>query len=348
MDNKITVLLIFFLALSLSAITVLMGPLNAIGTIIGLGIAIASVTIFKISKLHFLGILVFAMVTLDAPWGKAFYELTPYTETIGYYFFSAAHKSLGIPGLSFSFVEIAFAVLALISIMNIYSRKIERHNAIYILASIPVAIIIFGSFVGYFNPNTSHSPFTQSRALFSLSASIFVGFYFLAKPAMARTLASYLVFGIFLKCMQSLFVFTFDLKLNMGSQQFLTEHVTSDFILLALFLCPLVFDLRRRRDQVLAFLVASPMIIVFALNDRRAALIGLALSIIMPIPFLERTLRRRVVYTMAFFLLVSSTYTALTWHADGILGYPARTISSIFLEDEESSRDYRKLENANL
>jgi hypothetical protein len=302
-------------------------------------------------------VLVFSAFIFDAPWGRAFYDYTPMTETMGGLFFSSMAKSLGIPGMSVSIFEGASIGLAALMFYRRRYRdtppsKASQHDfqaAMWVAIAIPAAAA-FGVAQGVARGNDLGSALTQTRAMISLPVWFFIGWCLGTSPrVIARALL--VVSGCMLvKSLQGLYVYWRVWGRDMGEHIFLIEHLTSDYILTAaLFLTGLVVWYLRDPIVRLGILaLIAPMGAAFALNNRRSAIVGLVFSLAFGVLAMPRGYLLRHSAKIGGVILAGVLYLTVTWEMEGPLGFPSRAIESIVFAEKESSRDYRDLENSNL
>ncbi len=306
------------------------------------------------SKTHLAPLFVFVpALALDAPWGRPFNDVAqPLTEILGDVFFSAAHKSLGLPGVSFSLFEILTFVLTFILWLKYKKSDLSVSSArLFWLVTLLVPLgICFSIITGIFRGHDVGLILTQSRSLLTLPFWMMIGYAVFSGHERVALFMNILTVIVVAKVLQALWIFSRQYSFNLGSYEFLVEHITSDLIVTALiwsvFLCLMA---KNKIMACLSFLaVMIPSAYIYIINDRRASFAGCGLFSLI-IPFLcPKKYRFLCALTFSGLVVLSSTYVALTWGMSGPLGFPARTIQSLFDNKEDTSNLYRVAENKNF
>jgi hypothetical protein len=298
---------------------------------------------------------IFLCFTLDAPWGRAFYSVTPVTEQMGEFLFSSLSKAFHIPGISFSAFEIASAAIlfsCIFSDKEATKRLFQSPTgkmAFWTALLLPI-MCIFGSIQGVARGNSLGIALTQTRSIFSLPIWTLIGWYFANSETRMLRICKVFCFAVALKCLQSALLFLTEPSLDFPGREFLVEHITSEFILTALSIMFSVFWFTNPTKffRLSLFAASGIMMWVFLLNDRRASLVGIGMTAAFGIlTFPPRTVVRY--WKLAAGVASTSLlYIGATWNVSGPLGFAAQTIQSLFFSPNESSKAYRDIENANL
>lgn len=292
-------------------------------------------------------------LTLDSPWGRAFNTTDPFTESLGTIFFSPLHTSLGLSGISIT----AFELVSLILALSLAYRDLSKPGlhkitwpAALIIFSIPLAVSI-GMAVGLANSHPLSLMFTQVRSIASLPLWAYVGFRVIQEDHVLQHFLDVVLLCVAAKCIQALWIYRQDYSGSMGKWEFLVEHSFSEFIVSAgLWLLHRLWVYRSK--ILMTFLPGIGLMLlfayVFALNDRRASVVGAALSVAI-IPFAAPRQLRPSIFAATFAAgLVVSGFLLATWNSQGTIGRPAMAVKSLISDDGDSSLDYRDAENANL
>jgi O-antigen ligase len=123
--------------------------------------------------------------------------------------------------------------------------------------------------------------------------------------------------------------------------------------LFTLMLAAWMFKGSSTAKRVFLPLMAVPVVTVYLISERRAAIIGLIASVILLFVVLY-WYRRKVFWVIApIFLVVSVGYLGAFWNSQSSLGAPALAAKSVLapeqLDEKDQSSDlYRKVENANI
>ena len=131
-------------------------------------------------------------------------------------------------------------------------------------------------------------------------------------------------------------------------------HEESYFFALFFILALILFLFRSNRAQLwFTIVAATPVLLAFLANERRASHLILMIGIVMVLPWVYRLLesRRKVILRVAILImLLGPLYIAATWNTTAKGGEPARAIKSLIAPNERdaSSNDYREKEALNL
>jgi hypothetical protein len=289
---------------------------------------------------------------LDAPWGGAFYNYTPITETIGAIYFASFSDSFGLPGISVSPFELLSCILAVAALFKIFPSFIgtsSKNIFIAMLASLTI-IFVAGITSGWMHGNNSRLMLTQIRSIITLPLWLIIGTAFFSSKNRAWIFLSIIACSTFGKSLQGFWHYFYVLERRKGSQEYSVEHITSSSIVTALVVINSIIWLRQLNllKKILISITINPVLVfIFLANDRRAALIGLFMGlgivlISLPIKFFHRNF-----LSISAVLLLGVLYIPATWETSGAFGFPARAIKSL-MDPNESSSGYRKVENANL
>ncbi|MEI8026069.1 MAG: O-antigen ligase family protein [Pseudomonadota bacterium] len=289
---------------------------------------------------------------LDAPWGRAFYDYTPITETLGALYFSSFSDTLGIPGVSvtpFELISLILAGGALSKIFRLLPDDTAKNIFVAMLASL--ALLFFAGITsGWGHGNDSRVMLTQVRAIISLPLWLIIGAAFFTSQKRAWIFLSIIASATFVKSLQGLWSFLYILERRKGTQEYIVEHITSCSIVTAWVAFNALIWLKERnlfKKIFLSITANSVLGFVFLVNDRRAALVGLVMGLALLFVSLPLKFYRRHFLGMLGALLMGVLYLAATWETSGALGFPARAIKSL-TDPSESSSGYRQVENANL
>ena len=301
---------------------------------------------------------VFACIVLglafffDAPWGRAFYKYTPITETLGAIYFSSFSETFGVPGVSvtpFELFSIILAGGALSKVFRLLPDDTAKNIFVAMLASLAL-IFVAGVTSGWGHGNESRVMLTQVRAIVSLPLWLIIGAAFLTTEKRAWIFLSVIASTTFVKSLQGLWSFFYILERRKGSQEYIVEHITSSSIVTALVAFNALIWLKEMNffKKIFLSLTANSVLgFVFLANDRRAALVGLAMGFVFLFISFPLKFYRRYFLGMLGGLLMGVLCLAATWETSGALGFPARALRSL-TDPSESSSGYRKVENANL
>jgi hypothetical protein len=108
-----------------------------------------------------------------------------------------------------------------------------------------------------------------------------------------------------------------------------------------------------RAVRFLMPLAAVPVGWAWLISERRAAVVGLAVSIIFLGVLLFRLNRRRLYVAGPVFVLLTVGYLGAFWQSESTIGFPAQAIKTVVAPDEISEKDessnlYRQIENFDI
>jgi len=297
--------------------------------------------------------LVFGLaLSLDAPWGRAFYDYTPFTESLGRFYFSSIAEAIGIPRVSLSIFEFVSFALAGVGLFKVFPNLVHEPSRTIFWGLLLSVFLVFaaGFLSGILHGNSYALMLTQTRSLATLPLWLIIGASFLTTPFRSWIFLSVIAGATILKSLQGLWSYIYVWDSQRGSREYLIEHVTSSFIITTSVVIGRLIWLRSWKIPTKTFyffMTNSVLIFVFIINDRRAAFIGLVMALGVIGLALSWQIYRRNLKSLAGILLVGVLYLGATWESTGSLGFPARTLKSLF-DPSESSAGYRDVENANL
>jgi len=108
-----------------------------------------------------------------------------------------------------------------------------------------------------------------------------------------------------------------------------------------------------RAKRIALPVIALPVVLVYLLSQRRAAIVALIAAVLVLFAVLFRT-HRRVFFRLApGVLVIGGLYTAAFWNASGSLGFPAQAVKSVIAPSSLSTRDqssdyYRVVETSDV
>lgn len=289
---------------------------------------------------------------LDAPWGNPFYSYAPITEIIGFYYFASLDAAFSLPGVSVSLFESLSLFTALLGLVT-YSEKHAyrlRHSAFGTLLCLIPAGLAAGIVSGFAEGNSFPTMLTQTRALATLPIWTSIGFTILNSPSRCWSFIALIGSLSVLKSLQGVLHYIFSLNRSMGRQEYLIEHISSHFMTtsgIAIIAAIIIFKTDRVKLYLLALMSLPILGLAFLLNDRRSALVGLALAVLIGVLALPKKTLRRIWPYGLLGAMASFLYVVTFWNAQGLAGFPARTFRSFF-DPNETSGGYRKVEDANL
>lgn len=299
-------------------------------------------------------IFIFSFLILDVPSARPYYDYTPLTETVGSYVYDAVEKLSDIPGIPFTLFElVSFLILGL----SLWKYFLSRHEVnrvrpgFFILASflLPLAAL-WGAASGAAQGNDLRVAITQTRFLVLYPTWCLIGVLSIKNANDLAKIFKVISVAVFLKCLQAIYIYFFELDSNLINKEFLVDHLTSDFIATAVtfivvYYC---FNAQKLSTKLWSVAACAPFILVYFLNDRRSSLVGVVLSIILLFSLFPFEYYKRHWKTAVAFFVVISGYVAATWSVAGPLGFVARTVQSLIPGGAESTVSYRALEDYNL
>jgi O-Antigen ligase len=107
------------------------------------------------------------------------------------------------------------------------------------------------------------------------------------------------------------------------------------------------------RSRITATVLAAPVITVYLIAQRRAAIIALLVALALFGVILLWRQRKTFVKVVPVVLVVFAAYVGAFWNSQGTLGFPAQAVKSVISPDQVTSRNqssdvYRKFENYDL
>lgn len=291
---------------------------------------------------------------LDAPWGRAFQSWHPWTETVGRWFFASITEVLGIPGVPLSFFEFcSLLICSMVLFRSNGNREIRQLRsdgaAKSVILAIPLLIIVGATF-GVLYGNDFSTILTQTRSMVTLPLWVFIGYTVFNRHSDQLRFYVVLVLAMIFKSLQGLYYHYIVLGGEKGEREFLVEHITSTFLVTAIFALLFWAAIKYQRLMQRLFMIAIPislLLAAFLLNDRRAALIGVLFSVVVLVVSLPIRMMIRLIPLTLLGAMGICVFLVVTWDYRGALGFPAKTIRSL-MDPEESSAGYRKVEDANL
>lgn len=289
---------------------------------------------------------------LDSPGGRAFYNYEPWTETVGRYFFASFSEAFGVSGVSVSLFEFLSILLAFWYSVKPSLRPTKISGE---LSNRDLSVIIFvmlgaGVLMGFLAGNDFGLMLTQTRAIFTLPFWLVISANCFTSIRRIWVVLGVIAGATLFKALQGLWCFYVYYGGQKGEREYLIEHVTSEFLGTSILFVLAAMWRYWKKGLILRVAMTSAIgcyVLAFLLNDRRSALVGIAMGLgVIGISLSGRIYWRYLIHTLVA-LLASFFFLAATWNSSGALGFPARTIKSL-TGSGESSAGYRKVENANM
>jgi hypothetical protein len=286
----------------------------------------------------------FLLLVLDEERARAFTDHEAFTELLGAYLYTSVG---GVRGYEL----VTLALVGFFAARDVSTRVWRTGRKRLLLGSVGGlgAAVAAGLALGLARGHDVGLMAPQVRTLPLLLAWSFVGF------ALARRVGDFdAIFGavtaaMVLKAAQGLWVYAVVLGGELGDREYLIDHLSSFFMVIAILYLAGRWLLGRRHGWHDAGLAGALALIglPYLVNDRRASFLGVGLSAIVLLLPLRRQIRPRHLAGLALAALLAAALLAATWGMPGALGIPARTLASI-IDDQDGSNNYRKLENHNL
>lgn len=308
----------------------------------------------KIQRLRtFFLVYVFLITVVDNPFTAPFNDYEALTEKLGPILFANLKAQFGIP-LPFSLVEWIPAVIGYFAY-----RALKRERALLAiprdLLFVSLCYFIFTATSGvvsvYLRGGDSSAVFWALKGPASVPVVFFAGFQLLRTQEHFIALGKVLIAGITLKSLQGLYYFYVVLGGDKGNYEYITTHVGSFMMSLAL-LVTLALQFYRPKEispQVRRFLMLVWVVVLpaFVFNERRIEMVGLVFSLALLVFLLALFKPIKTLSWTAFSAPFIIAYIFVFRNSKGFLGAPVRMIDSLS-DDENASNIYRKIENYNI
>jgi hypothetical protein len=217
-----------------------------------------------------------------------------------------------------------------------------------------LAFILFGLAYGIGTGGDLRIALWEARAIFYLAALLVLTSNLIEKPThvshvMWMAMAALLVKGIY----SSLYYLSV-LKGDLRGIEGISEHAAA-IHLNTLFVLSLVVWIYRtsRMKRVLLPLMIPFVILGYIAMQRRAAFVTVAIAFVLVAALLYKTHRRVFRLLAPTFAVLGVCYVAVFWNSQSLPAVPAQAIKSVIAaeqpsEEEQSSNNYRVLENRNI
>ena len=316
--------------------------------------AIALMTINRLRKVEaivgvyiFVGLIFILDDTNYNPWGS----VDTITKTLGYGLYQSFFSVTASELLAFSIAVWTFLNT------NIETKKVWlRYGLIFgLVITFLYPILFWEAFFisNVFDDKASTLKFhlAQIRMHHILPLWFFIGFSNISNWKRFDTVMKIMAWTTVVKSIQGVFNYIFHIDVfGHPENEYLIEHYYSMFAAMTIcyFIMKAISD-KNKISTITAALVLPPVFASFALNDRRTAVLGSVLAIIMiiaskPLSWFLKHKTHFVVAATAFVL-----FTGATWNASGPLAVVSSTLKSLIIKPEGTIKlDYRDLENANI
>jgi O-antigen ligase len=194
----------------------------------------------------------------------------------------------------------------------------------------------------------------EARAVFYLLPLMLLTSNLVETPAQARTLLWVALAAVCIKGVIGSLYYLVILRGDLNGVESIAEHGAAIHLnaVLAASLGVLLYA-TSRPSKILLPLMVPFVVLGYIAMQRRAAFVSLAVAFVLMLAVLYRQ-RRRLFWKVApAFLLLGGGYVAAAWNSQNTLAIPAQAIKSAIVsqqpsERDQSSNDYRLLENQNI
>jgi hypothetical protein len=193
----------------------------------------------------------------------------------------------------------------------------------------------------------------EARPLFYLVALFMLTSNLLEKREHVLRLIWAAMLGIFFEAICGFLVFILALQGSLAGVESLTDHSAAIHMNTLFVLALAAWIYKATPGMRIGLPLMAPIVaITYLANQRRAAIVALAVAILLMVIILFRDNRRLFWVIAPIGVIVAGCYLALFWNSGGALGLPARAIKSTLFESQATLRDqasnyYRFLENLN-
>lgn len=286
----------------------------------------------------------FLFLVLDEERARSFTDHEAFTELLGAYLYTSVGGARGYEFVTLALVGF-FVARGVSTRVRLTGRKRLLLGSVIGLG----AAVAVGLALGLARGHDVGLMASQVRTLPLLFAWSYVGFALARRVEDFDAIFAAVTAAMVVKAAQGLWVYGVVLGFELGDREYLIDHLSSFFMVLAILYLAGRWLLGRRHvwhDVGLAVALAF-IGLPYLVNDRRASFLGVGLSAIVLLLPLRRQLRPRHLAGLALAASLAALLLAATWGMPGTLGIPARTLASI-IDDQNESNSYRKLENHNL
>ncbi len=293
-----------------------------------------------------------SIMLFDIPSGRPYNEYTAWTETLGHYFFSSLAKAFSIPVPLTLFELGSFALVAGIWLRYRMSATAANRRILFVALILP-GIAGLSALLGFLRGNDLALAVTQIRSLPTFTAWCLISYFLSRRLRNIRSIYRVVLFGAAWKAAMGLYVFYFVYGGELGSREYLIDHLSSLIMasaLLMLLMRPVFFPGMNRLQLTLSALLFVWIAWPYWLNDRRASMLGLALGLFC-LPFMLHQvklidLKRRVgAFLLPFALLTMAVGGIVLFSQTAVLDSLQAIIAGGERMDQPS---YRALEDYNL
>ncbi|MCL2504006.1 MAG: O-antigen ligase family protein [Coriobacteriia bacterium] len=252
-------------------------------------------------------------------------------------------------------IEVVLVVITAAVFLRLLLRQKEAEQNI-----VAMPVLVFGAcmvlWLGYglLEGGALNIAFWEMRALAYFCLIVFLTPQMVFTKRDVSVLLGTATLAVIVKAIQGAYNFFVVLGGDTTGERSVTGHEDAVFIawILVLFIALKLYEVGRFQRIMVG--IASPVLLLtFAVTNRRAAYVALALGlVILAVNAMREKEKRAVIVKAAIpMLLIFLVLIPVGWNATGPLGAPAGVVKSIIAPDDEEDQDssyYRKAEMVNL
>lgn len=193
----------------------------------------------------------------------------------------------------------------------------------------------------------------EARAVFYLVPLLLLTSSMVETPAQVKGLLWTALAAVWIKGAVGSLYFLVVLRGDLNGVERISEHGAAVHlnVLLVTGVGVLLYETPRLKKILLPTMVPFVLLGYIAMQ-RRAAFVGLAVALVLMLGVLYKQRRRSFWKVAPVFLVLGGAYVAAAWNSQNTLAIPGHAIKSVIVarqaSEDQSSNDYRMLENQNI
>ena len=256
---------------------------------------------------------------------------------------------------------IGFYILAILAIIVgarlLLRRRLLVGGKLFWPFILFLACIAFGVLHGLASGGTFRIIVLEIRPWWYIFVSYILAYNIVSDIKHVRVILWILVLGSAIKGVQGVYIVQEYLGGQYSGHNEIMAHEQSFFFVLVLLLLVMMLLYRMQRGLFIAILAALPcLLLALYANNRRADYLALLIGIGVAwglVIILKPESRRRLIPVLAICLVLGAGYVVVFQKSSGVLGEPARAVTSVFNPNSSDQRDaasnaYRIIENYDL
>lgn len=265
-------------------------------------------------------------------------------------------KLQGLPERPIGFYILAILVI-IVGARFLFRRRLLVGGKLFWPFVLFLACIAFGILHGLASGGTFRIIVLEIRPWWYIFVSYILAYNIVSDIKHVRAILWILVLGTAIKGVQGVYIVQEYLGGQYSGHNEIMAHEQSFFFVLVLLLLVMMLLYRMQRGLFIAILISLPcLLLALYANNRRADYLALLIGIGVAwglVIILKPESRRRLIPVLAICLVLGAGYVVAFQKSSGVLGEPARAVTSVFNPNSSDQRDaasnaYRIIENYDL